>query len=76
MKDLTLALKDIARVRLETGVKPGRPLQRLVLCPSDGRDQFTCIDVSLKHFSAEDIRELLQMIRAKRPELELPKGWS
>jgi len=33
------------------------------------------IDVSLKHFAADDIRKLMRAIHQERPDLVLPKHW-
>jgi len=52
-----------------------RPFRRIVIyAERRGADKF--IDVSLKHFLAEDIRELMRAIRIHRPDLELPPHWT
>ena len=65
---------DIASVRMEVDVSPGRPFRRIALyshAPKSG--QF--IDISLKHFAAEDIRALMRSIHQQRPDLTLPQHW-
>jgi hypothetical protein len=71
---------QITRIISEVS-KPGdwlaasRPFRRIAIYAEDpgGEDKF--IDVSLKHFLADDIRELMRAIRIRRPDLELPPHW-
>jgi hypothetical protein len=70
---------QITRITSEVS-KPGewfaasRPFRRIVIYAQGGEDKF--IDVSLKHFLADDIRELMRAIRIRRPDLELPSHWA
>jgi len=73
--DVTIQMKQIGSLDLEVGVDAGRPFRRIAIYTKEPqRSQF--IDVSLKHFSAPDIRALVARIRAARPELEVPSQWS
>ena len=71
---------EIARIALETS-KPGellaasRPFRRIAIYAENPHGEGKFIDVSLKHFVADDIRELMRAIHARRPDLELPKHW-
>jgi len=78
LPELTLYVRDICRVHIETGSagRPfRRPFNRITICPRGGADEKSCIDVSLKHFVADDIRTLMRAIKAARPDLDLPSRW-
>jgi hypothetical protein len=51
-----------------------RPADRIAIYAGHGSEE-RHIDVSLRHFVASDIRQLLHAIHDKRPDLTLPKGW-
>jgi hypothetical protein len=53
-----------------------RPFRRIVISTENSRGEGKFIDVSLKHFAADDIRKLMRTIRERRPDLELPKQWT
>jgi hypothetical protein len=68
--DVVIALSDITDVKNEvsdvsTLVKLKRPLRRITVYGKDGK----FIDISLKHFAAQDVDKLLDEIRVRRPEL-------
>jgi hypothetical protein len=74
-----LPLSDISAVRQEASdikglVRASRPSSRITI---HGRTEGSerRIDVSIKHFVAEDIRRLMHLIRESRPDLDLPKRW-
>ena len=72
--DLVLKISDLESVSLETAVDAGRPFRRIALyAGSDTQSQF--IDVSLKHFVANDVRDLMRAIHAARPDLAIPSPW-
>lgn len=49
-----------------------RPFRRIAIY-GVGSDKSKFIDVSLRHFNLDDIRELLQNIHKHRPDLTIPK---
>jgi len=51
-----------------------RPFRRITIY-AEGAEITKFIDVSLKHFVAEDIRKLMRKIHDNRPDLSLPKKW-
>jgi hypothetical protein len=51
-----------------------RPSRRIAIY-GNGSDGQKWIDVSLKHFAADDIRRLMRAIHERRPDLAIPKGW-
>jgi hypothetical protein len=62
---------EVSEIDLELGASQSRPFRRLVVYGDKGNpDEF--VDVSLRHFRLEDIRELVEAIRAHRPDLALP----
>jgi hypothetical protein len=75
-RDVTIDIEDITRVKLEasdaaTLLSFRRPFRRISIYSSDGK----FIDVSLKHFVAQDIRRLMRFIHEQRADLTLPKNW-
>lgn len=79
--DVSIKYSEIARIASETS-KPGerlaasRPLRRIVIYAKESHAEGKFIDVSLKHFVAEDIRNLMRAIHGRRPDLSLPKNWT
>jgi hypothetical protein len=80
MADVSIRVEEIARIRQETSnvgtlVRLRRPFRRITIYAEerDGGSKF--IDVSLKHFVADDVRKLMRAIHSRRPDLELPKHW-
>jgi hypothetical protein len=72
-----IRFEDISEVRYEIArsdeyLSQSRPFRRVVI---HGRDQKrNCyIDISLRHFHLEDIRDLMSGIRKYRPDLTLPQ---
>jgi hypothetical protein len=51
-----------------------RPFRRIAVYAQHGSST-KFIDVSLKHFAADDIRKLMRVIHEQRPDLVLPKNW-
>jgi hypothetical protein len=72
--DVTLSMREIAVVSLEVNTTGGRPFRRIALYSHHSKSG-NVIDVSLKHFAAEDIRVLMRSIHQQRPDLALPKHW-
>jgi hypothetical protein len=77
--DVSIKLSDVTFVRLETSdaqtlLSMRRPFRRITIYAKGGeRTKF--IDVSLKHFAADDIRQLMRAIHDGRPDLALSKHW-
>lgn len=71
---------EVKRITSETS-QPGewlaasRPFRRIVIYADSAGTGRGFIDVSLKHFASEDIRELMRAIHDRRPELTLPTRW-
>jgi hypothetical protein len=59
---------------LQTLLAMRRPSRRIAIY-ARGPNGHKWIDVSLKHFAAEDIRRLMRAIHEQRPDLSMPKGW-
>ncbi len=59
---------------VQTLVTFSRPMRRIVIYARHA-DGGKFIDVSLKHFVADDIRKLMSAIHDRRPDLQIPKGW-
>jgi hypothetical protein len=75
---VTIAFEDISKVQTESRGGAGvfairRPFRRISIYGGrkTGTDEY--IDVSLKHFRAEDIRRLGRAISSTRRDLALPK---
>ena len=81
VKTISIPITEIKKITQETSILArqkkniwvDRPFRRLVIVPTDDPD--TYIDVSLKHFNEDDIRELMRKIREMRPDLSYPKNW-
>jgi hypothetical protein len=79
-KNITvLKTAEIKRIALEhsdirTLLSYTRPSRRIAIY-AQGPDGNKWIDVSLKHFAPEDIRQLMRAIHERRPDLSMPKGW-
>lgn len=76
---VAIAFSDISAIKLESGkgaelLRAARPFRRLSIYSNEA-DGERFIDVSLKHFAASDIRELVRAINKDRPELSVPKQW-
>jgi vacuolar-type H+-ATPase subunit C/Vma6 len=76
MRDVILSMSEINQVRLEAELSLAmrRPFRRIAIYSHHSKSK-KFIDVSLKHFAAEDIRELMRAIHGQRPDLVLPKHW-
>jgi hypothetical protein len=79
-KDVTvIKIGDIERIALESSdirtlLSFTRPSNRITIYGKN-KERPQWIDVSLKHFSAEDIRRLMRAIHEERPDLSIPKQW-
>jgi hypothetical protein len=62
------------RSDLQTLLAMRRPSRRIAIY-ARGPSGHKWIDVSLKHFAAEDIRRLMRAIHEQRPDLSMPKNW-
>lgn len=74
--DAIIAIKDIAEVieeRATAGemVAQSAPFRRIRVSDRSGQH----INISLRHFRPEDIRELMRWVQKCRPDLTLPKGF-
>ena len=55
-----------------------RPFRRIVVSAGAGArvpESARRVDISLRHFDLRDIHELMAVIKARRPDLSLPKGF-
>jgi hypothetical protein len=73
----TIKVVDITSIQRETSdlrtiAAQQRVTQRIAIYDQH-HNKF--IDVSLKHFVADDIRKLMQTIHKERPSLAIPEGW-
>jgi hypothetical protein len=78
--DVSIKTGEITRVEQETSdvgtaLAMRRPFRRIVIYAENPRGEGKFIDVSLKHFVADDIRKLMRAIHTRRPDLTLPKHW-
>jgi hypothetical protein len=81
MRAITIPISQIEKIKVEVSIYArrksnpwvDRPLRRLVIVPKHDPDMY--IDVSLKHFKADDIRQLMRKIREQRSDLSFPKHW-
>jgi hypothetical protein len=69
-------IKEIVQERsdLQTLLAMRRPSRRIAIY-ADASDGRKWIDVSLKHFAADDVRRLMRAIHERRPDLSIPKCW-
>lgn len=79
MSDVAIKIKDISALKVETSsasdvAKMNRPFARIAIYSGTDRAR-SFIDVSLKHFVADDIRRLMRAIQEQRPDLTMPKYW-
>lgn len=71
---------EITKITSEIS-KPGdifaasRPFRRIVIYAGEPQGTGKFIDVSLKHFLADDVRKLMHTIHDRRPDLTLSKNW-
>jgi hypothetical protein len=77
-KDFTsIKVADITSIKRETSdlrtlAAQRRASQRIAIY-DENHQKF--IDVSLKHFTQNDVRKLMQIIHDHRPDLTIPNGW-
>lgn len=67
---------EITRIEQETSnmgtlFTLSRPMRRIVIYADGGQPRY--IDVSLKHFVADDVLKLMKVIHERRPNLAIPK---
>jgi hypothetical protein len=72
--EVTINVSDIGTISLETAITSGRPFRRIAIYSKTGNPG-DFIDISLKHFAARDIRDLMREIHSRRPDLDLPHAW-
>lgn len=65
----TIKISDITSIGQEFSLAQGRATKRIAIY-DERHEKF--IDVSLKHFTQEDIRKLMRIIQAERPDLKVP----
>lgn len=70
---VSVRFDEIAKVENEASTLRGRPFRRIAIYSNKQGGKVKWIDISLKHFTTEDIRVLLQMIGQKRPDLGVPE---
>jgi hypothetical protein len=80
MQDVLIRPNEITRIALETSdlqtlMSFRRPFRRIAIY-ARGADGSKWVDVSLKHFAADDIRKLMRAIHERRPDLSMPKNWT
>jgi hypothetical protein len=78
--DVSIKPDEITRVEQETSdvrtlFSFRRPFRRITIYAEKPRGEGKYIDVSLKHFVADDVRKLMRAIHARRADLTLPKHW-
>jgi ribosome-interacting GTPase 1 len=81
MSDVSIKADKITRIEQEvsnvgTLVRFNRPSRRIVIYAEKPHGECMYIDVSLKHFVADDVRKLMRAIQVRRPDLEFPKHWT
>jgi hypothetical protein len=69
--------EDITSIRYETAqasefAAQSRPFRRIVV-EGRGYKRNAFVDISLRHFRLEDIKELLTEVHVRRPDLTIPK---
>jgi len=78
--DIRIKYNEIERIESEVSklgelLSASRPFRRIAIYAENSRGEGKFIDVSLKHFAADDVRKLVRMIHGRRPDLALPKHW-
>ena len=79
MRDVAIKIQDISLIKVESSsasdvAKMNRPFTRIAIYSGTGKAR-SFIDVSPKHFIADDIRRLMRVIHEQRPDLTVPKHW-
>jgi hypothetical protein len=77
MASVSIRIDEITRIVQETSDARTwrsfrRPFRRITIYADKRLDEGRSIDVSLKHFLADDVRRLMRAIRDQRPDLKLP----
>jgi hypothetical protein len=75
-----ISCSDISRIAqekssVESRISVRRPADRIAIYAGRGSEE-KYIDVSLRHFTSDDIRKLMRAIHAKRPDLAIPRHWA
>lgn len=78
-RTISMSVTDIERIEQErsdpyTLLKFNRPSRRLTIY-GKATDGLNRIDVSLKHFRVDDIRQLMRIIHRKRADRDIPEMW-
>lgn len=78
--DVSIKTDEITHIEQETSdvgtaLAMRRPFRRIVIYAENPHGEGKFIDVSLKHFVADDVRKLMRAIHERRPDLTLPKHW-
>jgi hypothetical protein len=76
----TISCPEITRIvqersDLQSRMRMQRPLGRIAIYAGQGAQE-KHIDVSLRHFTSDDIRELMRAIHERRPDLTIPRNWT
>lgn len=71
VRPVSIGFDQIAKIDKETSIARGRPFRRVVVYSIGSSGKF--IDVSLKHFMIQDVRELVGDIKHHRPDLVTPE---
>src|SRR5208337_3879507 len=71
--EITLVVHE--RSDLQNRLRMQRPLDRIAIYAGQGAQERQ-IDVSLRHFTSDDIRKLMHAIHEQRPDLTIPRNWA
>jgi hypothetical protein len=76
----TISCPEITRIvqersDLQSRMRMQRPLDRIAIYAGQGAQE-KHIDVSLRHFTSDDIRKLMRAIHERRPDLSIPRNWT
>ena len=63
------------RSDLQRRMRMQRPLDRIAIYAGQGAQE-KHIDVSLRHFTSDDIRKLMRAIHERLPDLTIPRHWA
>jgi hypothetical protein len=63
------------RSDLQSRLRMQRPLDRIAIYAGQCAQE-RHIDVSLRHFTSDDIRKLMRAIHERRPDLMIPRNWT
>lgn len=74
---ICIKFSDITNIEAEISkplefISASRPFRRISIYAENSESHLKYIDVSLKHFLTADIRQLMQVIHSRRPDLIIP----